>query len=299
MKFCYITDIHFRETTPINRTDIDIIKSLERKFEKLKTLCKQNNVDFIVHGGDLGHNWDWKLSLLNRVDKLIKNLGIPFYSIIGNHDVPGKNILEFPNTGLAFLEKLGSVKILHPKKTTIGDWNFYGFHSDTKECDEFLEGTFKMGTRDNLFDVAIVHAPVGKTGLGHEIHYKQLKVKNFDLAFFGDIHSGFPLFKLKSGTTVGNPGSFFRQSLTESNQPVSCYIVEKDKVELVEIEPKNKSLFKIKQKVSKLFKGTESISKLSQTKQKVSDYKLLSKLAKDMGIPISDLDKYYDEFRNC
>ena len=100
MKFCYITDVHFRESTPINRKDTDILTTLEKKFAKLKVICVEEKIDFIVHGGDLGHNWDWKLSLLNRVDKLIKDLGIPFYSIIGNHDVPGKNILEYPNTGL-------------------------------------------------------------------------------------------------------------------------------------------------------------------------------------------------------
>lgn len=293
MKFCYITDVHFRESTPINRKDSDILNTLEKKFLNLKELCKKENVDFIVHGGDLGHNWDWKLSLLNRVDRIIKNLEIPFYSIIGNHDVPGKNILEYPNTGLAFLEKLQSVKIFHPTKTSLGEWDFYGYHSDTPECEEILNGKNFKKDPDRV-SVAICHAPVGRTGLGHEIHYKKVGIQGFDLAFFGDIHSGFPLWKNPKGVLLGNPGSFFRQSLTDSKQPVGCYIVENKDVKFVVLEEANPSLFKLKQKITTVFQTTKEIKNLNT--QKINDYKLFDKVAKDLKIPKSKANEYYEEY---
>lgn len=293
MKFCYITDVHFRESTPINRKDVDVLNTLEKKFQKLKEICKEEGVDFIVHGGDLGHNWDWKLSLLNRVDRIIKDLGIPFYSIIGNHDVPGKNILEYPNTGLAFLEKLQSVKILHPSKTSIGPWDFWGYHSDTEECDEILNGKDFKKDPDQI-QVAIVHAPVGKTGLGHEIHYKKVNITGFDIAFFGDIHSGFPLWKNPKDVLLGNPGSFFRQTLTESKQPVGCFIVEGKEVKFVTVEEKNTDLFKLKQKVTTVFQTTKEIKNLNS--QKVNDYKLFDKVAKQLKIPKTKANEFYEEY---
>jgi hypothetical protein len=293
VKFVYITDVHFRETTPRNRKDPDILKTLEDKFKKLAVFCKENGVEFIVHGGDLGHNWDWRLSLLNRVDKIIKSLGIPFYTIIGNHDVPGKSLTEYPNTGLAFLEKLGTVTILHPEKTSIGPYDFYGYHSDTDECNKVLDGGSPPLSKDRI-SIAICHAPVGKTGLGHEIHYKKLNINKFDFAFFGDIHSGFPIYTNTNGVTLGNPGSFFRQSLTECKQPVGCYLVENKTVTFHQILPVQSNLFKSKHKITSLFTSTKDISKLN--KVKISDYKLFDKVGKLLGINKKIIDDYYTEY---
>ncbi len=293
MKFVYITDVHFRETTPVNRKDTDVIITLTNKFIKLKKFCLDNNVDFIVHGGDLGHYWDWKSPLINKVDKILRDLGIPFYTVIGNHDVPAKAISEYKESGLIVLEKLGSVKIIGPTKTSIGPYDFYGYHADTLECEEALKG--KVPVLDpTRVSVAVCHASVGKTGLGHEIHYKKVDIRGFDFAFFGDIHSGFPVWKNPYGVTLGNPGTFFRQTLAEAKQPVGFYLVEDKDISFHELEPASKDLFKIKAKLNTVFQSTKQIKEL--TKVKINDYKLFDKIGRQLKLSKKLTDTYYQEY---
>jgi DNA repair exonuclease SbcCD nuclease subunit len=51
MRFLYFTDTHIKGTTPRNRTD-DFYETLKSKFNEIKTISEELNIDYILHGGD-------------------------------------------------------------------------------------------------------------------------------------------------------------------------------------------------------------------------------------------------------
>lgn len=46
------TDTHIRASNPSSRKD-DYLESLKLKFEEVGEIANNNNVDYILHGGDL------------------------------------------------------------------------------------------------------------------------------------------------------------------------------------------------------------------------------------------------------
>ena len=52
LRFLFLTDTHIRGTNPQNRKD-DFLKTLFDKMTEVFDLAKQNNVDIIIHGGDV------------------------------------------------------------------------------------------------------------------------------------------------------------------------------------------------------------------------------------------------------
>ena len=52
MRILYFTDTHIRATNPKSRKD-NFYETLITKFEEVSKIIHEENVDYVIHGGDL------------------------------------------------------------------------------------------------------------------------------------------------------------------------------------------------------------------------------------------------------
>lgn len=236
--FIYFTDLHLRLTSPKLRTD-DIFEAQLKKLEFITKLSKDLNSEFILSGGDFGDSWDWKVSTITTVGNLIKESKI--LTIVGNHDVPGRNPSLYQSTGIGLLEWAGALEILtnnlhqHSRKsdctfTTRGSFHIVPFHSDTKLTDKLINNKLdldKLVPTDKL-RVGVVHAPVGDEATEFCKGHKDLEIKGLDICLFGDIHTGWIPYKSPTGCTLINPGSLTRLTKADMDRKPKVVVIYAD-----------------------------------------------------------------------
>ena len=111
MKFLYFTDVHLKTKTPIRRTG-DFEADILGKLAFLLVTAQSRKVDAIVCGGDLFDIPNPSFRLAARVLNLISSCRIPWYQVLGNHDIMGHNPESYNMGVLAFFEHLQNFKIL-------------------------------------------------------------------------------------------------------------------------------------------------------------------------------------------
>jgi len=101
------SDFHFREDTPVGRTDnyweaqwkkLDFIVSLQEKYN-----CP------VVHAGDLFDHWKPSPRLLTET---IRHLPEQFYTIYGQHDLPSHSLSLVEKCGVVTLQVAQQLNIL-------------------------------------------------------------------------------------------------------------------------------------------------------------------------------------------
>lgn len=112
MKLLFFTDSHIRGTSPKNRKD-DYVETLENKFLEIIDIINNNNIDYVLHGGDLFDRPDVSIAITSRFSKLLRMINIPFYIVTGNHDVYGHNPQTINRTMIGLLAELGIFNIIN------------------------------------------------------------------------------------------------------------------------------------------------------------------------------------------
>ena len=250
-KIFVISDVHLRTGKCGKRREEDILEVGLNKLRYLGQQAQIQGASAIVCTGDLGHFADWKsVSMFWDVYDVLKSLPVPFYTVVGNHDVPGRLYSEYKKYALGYLEKYGAIQILHPKTPTlipnnylsadiIGDIQLWGFHADTQETTDLVAGRFvppKKLVDPGCLQIAIVHAPVGEDETPWQKGHKTLYIPHFDYALFGDIHTGFKPHQLASKCVVANPGCLVRTRIDEANIKPSYLVIDKTGIQ-VEVIP--------------------------------------------------------------
>ncbi len=246
--FIYFTDPHLRLSSPRRRTD-DIFEAQLAKLEWIGKRAEELKSECIVCGGDIGDAWDWKISMINRVAKIFKAYTCPLWTIVGNHDVPGKNINLLPDTGISMLEEVGALRILDNFPDNANYWThdeegpfaFVGFHSDIKQTDDLLSGKpFYFTTSLGCLKIAIVHAPIGAETTPYCRGHKELFITDFDIVLLGDIHDGWEPYESLTGCKIANPGSLTRLNKKDIfREPKIAVIWEDGRIEY-EVVPHKK-----------------------------------------------------------
>lgn len=227
--FIFFTDSHIRLSNTKNRTDsmfdsqLTKLKWVIKRAEELKSVA-------IICGGDLGDIWDWKISLVNKVAEIFQSSSIPIYTIIGNHDVPGRNLSLWRDTGLGILDRMQHVTIIYPnieniKFLDIGKFSVAPFHSDHPLTLNLIENKSELPPFSDKLKIAVIHAPVGPESSLYCKGYKDLEINGFDVALFGDIHDGWPVYSSPTGCKVCNPGSLTRLSKKDKDRIPKVAIV--------------------------------------------------------------------------
>lgn len=118
LKILYLTDTHIRGTSPKNRKD-DFSYTLEKKLYEITEIIRQNDIDFVLHGGDLFDRPDISVSIVSRFAKVFTDIDIPIYMISGNHDVYGHNPKTLSRTMMGLLNELGILNIVNEEEKII------------------------------------------------------------------------------------------------------------------------------------------------------------------------------------
>lgn len=245
--FIFFSDPHLRLTATRRRTD-DMFKSQLAKLSHIAKRANELKSEFVVCTGDFGDSWDWRLSMINQVADVLREFPCPVYTIIGNHDVPGRNPELWKDTGIGLLDSLGVLQVLHPNSknglleytngcrvpNTIEDFALVPFHSDAKDTDDLINGKIVPIPPVGKVKVAIVHAPIGAETTPYSKGVKELFINGYDLALFGDIHTGWPIYNSITGCIICNPGSLIRLSKVDMERiPMIGIVTYEDELKVV------------------------------------------------------------------
>lgn len=244
MKFLYFTDTHYRGTNPINRLD-DFPLTLENKTREIFQIAKDENVDYILHGGDLFDRPDTSISVASTFVKIFMESPCPIYIISGNHDIYGHNPETVNRTMLGFLCDLGIMNLLDNKKILLkGDVNVqisgspYKYGIDEKNNIK----SYMVDEVDNEADYSIhlVHGFLMEKPFIEGINFTLISDifdTKADITLCGHYHLGFKTV-VHDGKYFINPGSVIRisNSILEIKRRPKILIIElKDKISIKEV----------------------------------------------------------------
>ena len=111
MKILFFTDTHVRKTAPKNRLD-NYYESIMIKLNEVIEYANDNDVDYIIHGGDLFERPDVSVATVSEVAQIFMKSAVPIYVLSGNHDIYGYNQDTLNRTMLGLLINLNILKLI-------------------------------------------------------------------------------------------------------------------------------------------------------------------------------------------
>ena len=211
MKFAHIADTHIRNLKyhPEYRT----------VFEEMYEVMRKEQVDFIVHCGDIAHTkTQISPEFVDMTADFFRNLAdiAPTYIILGNHDGNLKNgnrqdalspiIDALGLSNLTLLKNAGETKIN-------GDFTL-------NVLSVFDEESWVSPTEPDKINIALYHGAISgvETDTGYVLEHGEHPLEIFeghDFAFLGDIHKTNQV--LDTEGRVRYPGSTVQQNHGETN----------------------------------------------------------------------------------
>lgn len=224
--FVAVCDPHIDFTTPRGRKD-DYYASIMAEFEFVLNYAKQNGAEAVLVPGDLFDKPSQSGTVMRDLVVLLRRYGVHLIVTIGQHDVVGHRIDEYPIKSVGLLEAAGLATVLtQGQSTQIGKTTIRGYAFDEPETADFLSG--RDGTTSDYglnFQLALVHASVGPDETMYHQGIAKQNIKSAHLSIFGDIHSGFDEYEFRNGCVAINMGSMGRRSQTDrGRKPVLCRI---------------------------------------------------------------------------
>lgn len=242
MKLLFFTDSHIRGTNPRSRTD-DFYSTLKNKFNELIEIIRQNEIDYVLHGGDWFDRPDISPSIVREFAMIIKRFNRPIYTISGNHDIYGHNPDTLSRTMLGLLEGTEIINVLKYGQPVILEKDglkvqIYG-NSYNYEIDGDKQQDYYIVKKDPevKYCINIVHGMLLPRPFIEGIKYTlidEILTTDADITLAGHYHSGFGIKKLGDKYFV-NPGSFARISSLKSEltrKPEVVIIDLSDKIEV-------------------------------------------------------------------
>jgi len=225
------------------------VETLFQKLEEVFYIAKENNVDILIHGGDIFDRPDLAPSLVRDLIILIEKFSFHIYAVAGNHDVFGQNPLTLNRTMLGILDGAGIIKLIKPgekiffekdnKKIQLtGEHYFYGIDTDREKKSYIIK-------KDPGVDIAIhvVHGMLLEKPFFEGIAYtliEDILDTEADITLSGHYHTGFGT-KCVNNKYFINPGSLVRinNSLNEFFRMPKVVLLDlKDNIKIEEVSLK-------------------------------------------------------------
>lgn len=252
LKLLFFTDTHIRGTTPKNRKDV-FVDTIEQKLIEITDIIKKNDIDFVLHGGDLFDRPDVSISIVSKFATILDQIKVPFYLISGNHDIYGHNPNTINRTMLGLLDVLGVVKLINKDEKILLEKDGikvqltgqpYVYDIDLPNninyyiLDEVLD--------DVNFSIHMVHGMLLDRPFIKGIPYTLVDdIKNTlaDITLSGHYHAGFKTIKIDNKYFI-NPGSMVRvtNSLNEINRIPQVILIELNEEIVIKQIPLNSAL---------------------------------------------------------
>ncbi|QNO16499.1 metallophosphoesterase [Alkalicella caledoniensis] len=233
MKIVFITDTHFRGTTPKNRKD-DFLLTLKAKLTEVVNYCNNNSVDLLLHGGDFFDRPDVSPSVFKDFAKILFNCNCPIYGVHGNHDIYAQNPSTLPRTMLGILDGLEIVNLLDKEPIVIDSdiklqLTGCGYSYDIEQKENYIVSN----TTNSDYCIHIVHGMLlPRKSLPTEklTTIDQIRSTEADITLTGHYHGGFGIYELDNKYFI-NPGALVRidNSLTEIKRQPKILEINLDK----------------------------------------------------------------------
>ena len=249
MKILYFTDTHLRGTNPKNRKD-DFVQTLEDKLIEIINLVNENNIDYVIHGGDLFDRPDISISTVSKFAKILKKITVPFYIVSGNHDIFGHNPLTMNRTILGLLNDLDFIKVIdkgmriilreNDLKVQITGQPYVYDIDDEKNRDIYMVKEIDEGVN---YAIHVVHGMLLDKPFIKGIPYtliEDIKDTMANITLSGHYHSGFKTVIIDDKYFI-NPGSLVRitNSIREIERMPQVVLIEiKEKINIKYIQLK-------------------------------------------------------------
>lgn len=297
MKFVHIADMHF-DSPFVNLSDKNILGDLRRLqqrkvFKKVIEYCKENEVEYLFISGDLYEHKYVKLSTIEYINQLFKE--IPRVQVIiapGNHDPYIKN---------SYYNKFNwneNVKIFEPKIETIEKEEIviHGYGFDDFYCTNCGIEEYEIEDT-NKINILVMHGTLDGASIEEKqynsITKKLLQEKKFDYVAMGHIH------KPEYNTNIAYPGSTISLGFDELGEHgMLVGEIEKNNLKL-EFIPLDEEEFKeIDLEVNDIVSKEELIEKINQLAIKDNEYsKIILRGNRNFEINPYDIMKYIENER--
>lgn len=236
LKLLFFTDTHIRGTTPKNRKD-SFVDTIEQKLIEIIDIIKKNNVDFVLHGGDLFDRPDVSIAIASKFAMILDQIPVPLYLTSGNHDIYGHNPDTINRTMLGLLGVLGVVNLIkNGDKIILEKDNIkvqltgqpYVYDIDTpNHLDYYL---LKEKDDEANYSIHMVHGMLLDRPFIKGIPYTlidDIKGTLADITLSGHYHGGFRITNI-DGKYFINPGSLVRitNSLKEIERVPQVILIE-------------------------------------------------------------------------
>jgi len=215
-------DIELRAFQPTCRTD-DHWAAQERKIKWLCQLQMENDGCPILDAGDLFDKRYKSNPSHELLGWAMENLPEKFYTIPGNHDLPGKSIDNYSNSAMAVLQRAGAIKVTYPWKTTVdAEIHLFGYPWGL----EIKQPLIRPVIEEKY--IALVHAMVYEEFepfpgcVGYSAKEVMDLLPDFDLIVCGHNHQTFT--REENGRVLVNPGSLMRNDADQIDFKPSVFL---------------------------------------------------------------------------
>lgn len=241
MKFLFFTDTHIRGSNPRSRTD-NFYDTLINKMNEIVGLATENQVDYVLHGGDWFDRPDIAPSIVRDFAMIVKKFEMPVYTVAGNHDIYGHNPCTVPRTMLGLIEGLDVVNMLSCGGNVILEKDgltvqLTGASYNTEIDGENFKNYYLIKKHKNAdYAINMVHGMLMDKPFYEGIRYTlidDIKDTEADITLSGHYHTGFGIIERFSKYFI-NPGSIARisASKTEIKRMPQVIIIELDKANI-------------------------------------------------------------------
>lgn len=247
MRFLFFTDTHIRGTNPQNRKD-NFYDSLQLKIREVFEIAQQNQVDIILHGGDIFDRPDISPSLVRELVLLLNDYSFPIYAVAGNHDIYGQNPMTINRTMLGLLDGIGLIKIIDQDEKIIfqdektglkiqltGQSYFYGIDHGERSHSYIIKKEPGVDFALHMVHGMLLEKPFFEGAACTLI--EQILATDADITLAGHYHAGFDI-KLIDKKYFLNPGSLARinNSIAELSRNPKVYLIDiEDEIHIQEI----------------------------------------------------------------
>ena len=235
LKFLFFTDSHFRDDKPRGRID-DIMKSQWDELGEILSICREQDVDAILHGGDFFNIKRPSHKLVVHILDWCRTLNLPIYGTIGNHDISAYNLDTVNNSGLGVLFESGALNRLDQEVFEDEKLIIKSVHSELHFQSHYtIDNKYKDYTKIILSHNYVI--PMEKVPFEF-MHPRDVET-NADLVLCGHYHVPFDYTNGK--TRWINPGALSRWALNERhNTPTVLLVtVDRGKVSIESIQLKS------------------------------------------------------------
>lgn len=237
-KIIYLTDPHWRGTSPRARTD-NYQEAIDAKLHEVFGLAAELADTYgviIACGGDLFDSPDAAYSVSGDLAALLAQAPCPVYVCPGNHEIYGYNLDTLPRTALGFLARVGIVELLTRDPVLVAGWADFsvyltgqGFHHDMDRTGrDYLVERIKDDLASKIYHVHVVHGMLVEKPLPYEVAHTIVKdcKTNADVILSGHEHLGYGLIRRPDGVWFCNPGALGRVSakIEEMHRPIQVAV---------------------------------------------------------------------------